>query len=143
MARETTRDRRERVAAMQAAQKRSERRRLLVVIGACVAVIAIIAAAVTWAVVGEQKKKNQVIAGISGDATAASCDPITNDPASGSSWFSRTYPGCWRRRCDCFAQIQVVRSTRTKHSSTRSCLSCPVSQRVLKSKRTSWKLMAL
>jgi hypothetical protein len=85
MARETTRDRRERVAAMQAAQKRSERRRLFVVIGACVAVIAIIAAAVTWAVVGEQKKKNQVIAGISGDATAASCDPITNDPASGSS----------------------------------------------------------
>jgi hypothetical protein len=85
MARETTRDRRERVAAMQAAQKRSERRRLLVVIGACVAVIAIIAGAVAWAVIGEQNKKDQALANISGDASAASCDPITNDPASGSS----------------------------------------------------------
>ncbi|MEW1955083.1 DUF3105 domain-containing protein [Terrabacter sp. NPDC080008] len=84
MPRETTRDRRERVAAMQAAQKRSERRRLLVVVGACVAVIAIIAAAVTWAVVGEQSKKDQALAAISGDAGAASCDPITNDPAEGS-----------------------------------------------------------
>ena len=44
MARETSRDRRERVAEMQAAQKRAERRRLFVVIGACVAVIAIIGA---------------------------------------------------------------------------------------------------
>ena len=52
MARETSRDRRERVAQMQAAQKRAERRRLLVVIGACVAVIAIIGAAVAWAIIG-------------------------------------------------------------------------------------------
>jgi hypothetical protein len=85
MARETTRDRRERVAAMQAAQKRSERRRLLVVIGACVAVIAIIGAAVAWAIIGEQNKKDQALAGINGDVAAASCDPVTNDPASGSS----------------------------------------------------------
>src|SRR6478736_2683732 len=61
MARETSRDRRERVAEMQAAQKRAVRRRLFVVIGACVAVVAIIAAAAAW------------------------CDAVTNDPASGSS----------------------------------------------------------
>ena len=85
MARETSRDRRERVAQMQAATKRAERRRLLVVIGACVAVIAIIGAAVAWAVIGEQNKKNEALANISGDVAAASCDPVTNDPASGSS----------------------------------------------------------
>ncbi len=85
MARETSRDRRERVAAMQAAQKRAERRRLLVLVGACVAVIAIIGAAVTWAVVGEQSKKNAALDAISGDVASAQCDPVTNDPATGSS----------------------------------------------------------
>ena len=43
MARETTRDRRERVAAMQAQAKRSERRRLLLVVGAVVVVLARVA----------------------------------------------------------------------------------------------------
>jgi hypothetical protein len=85
MARQTSRDRRERVAEMQAAQKKAERRRLLVVIGACVAVIAIIGAAVAWAIVGEQSKKDEALTSISGDVAAASCDPVTNDPASGSS----------------------------------------------------------
>jgi hypothetical protein len=85
MARDTSRDRRERVAAMQAAQKKGERRRLLVVVGACVAVIAIIAAAIAWAVLGEQNKKAEALGAISGDVAAASCDPITTDEASGSS----------------------------------------------------------
>ena len=85
MARETSRDRRERVAEMQAAQKKAERRRLFVVIGACVAVVAIIGAAVAWAIIGEQNKKDEALANISGDVAAASCDPVTNDPASGSS----------------------------------------------------------
>jgi hypothetical protein len=85
MARETSRDRRARVAAMQAAQKKAERRRLVVVIGACVAVVAIIGAAVTWAIVGEQSKKTEALSNISGDVAAAACDPVTNDPASGSS----------------------------------------------------------
>ena len=85
MARETSRDRRQRVAAMQASQKKAERRRLLVVIGAIVAVVAIIGAAVTWAILGEQSKKAEALSAISGDVAAASCDPITNDPASGSS----------------------------------------------------------
>jgi hypothetical protein len=85
MARETSRDRRERVAQMQAAQKRSERRRLLVVIGACVAVIAIIGAAVAWAVIGDHNNNTVALANIRGAVAAASCDPVTNDPASGSS----------------------------------------------------------
>lgn len=85
MARETSRDRRERVAQMQAAQKKAERRRLFVVIAACVAVIAIIAGAVAWAIIGEQNKKDEALQSISGDIAAASCDPITDDPASGSS----------------------------------------------------------
>lgn len=85
MARETSRDRRERVAQMQAAQKKSERRRLFVVIGACIAVIAIIGGAVAWAIVGEQNKKAEALQSISGDVAAASCDPVTDDAASGSS----------------------------------------------------------
>lgn len=85
MARETTRDRRERVAAMQTQQKAAERRRLFVVIGACVAVIAIIAGAVGWAIISENSKKNQALDSLGGDVAAASCDPITNDPATGSS----------------------------------------------------------
>ena len=95
MARETSRDRRERVAAMQAAQKKAERRRLLVVIGACVAVVAIIAAAVAWAIVGEQNKKAEALANISGDVAAASCDPITTTPPPGrasTSARARTRP---------------------------------------------------
>ncbi|GAB3875453.1 DUF3105 domain-containing protein [Terrabacter terrigena] len=85
MARETSRDRRERVAQMQAAQKKAERRRLFVVIGACVAVIAIIGGAVAWAIIGEQNKKDEALQSISGDVAAASCDPVTDDAASGSS----------------------------------------------------------
>ncbi|NUS41768.1 MAG: hypothetical protein HOP97_09110, partial [Terrabacter sp.] len=85
MARETSRDRRERVAQMQAAQKRAERRRLFVVIGACVAVIAIIGGAVAWAIIGEQNKKSEALQSISGDIAAAACDPVTDDAASGSS----------------------------------------------------------
>ena len=85
MARETSRDRRERVAQMQAAQKRAERRRLFVVIGACVAVIAIIGGAVAWAIIGEQNKKSEALQSISGDIAAAACDPLTDDAASGSS----------------------------------------------------------
>ena len=85
MARETSRDRRARVAAMQAAQKKAERRRLLIVVGACVAIVAIIGAAIAWAVVGEQNKKDAALASINGDVAAAACDTITNDPASGSS----------------------------------------------------------
>ncbi|NUS41589.1 MAG: DUF3105 domain-containing protein [Terrabacter sp.] len=85
MARETSRDRRERVAQMQAAQKKAERRRLFVVIGACVAVIAIIGGAVAWAIIGEQNKKAEALQSISGDVAAASCDPVTDDAASGSS----------------------------------------------------------
>lgn len=85
MARETSRDRRERVAAMQAQQKSAERRRLYVVIGACVAVVAMIGAAITWAVVGQNNEKDAALANLSGEVAAASCDPITDDPASGSS----------------------------------------------------------
>ena len=96
MARETSRDRRERVAEMQAAQKRAERRRLFVVIGACVAVLAIIGAAVAWAIIGEQNKKNEALANINGDVAAASCDAVTNDPASGSS--DHVGPGTNQRR---------------------------------------------
>jgi hypothetical protein len=85
MARETSRARRERVAQMQAAQKKAERRRLFVVIGACVAVVALIGAAVAWAIISEQNKKAEALQNITGDVAAASCDAITNDPASGSS----------------------------------------------------------
>ena len=85
MARETTKDRRERVAAMQAQAKRSERRRLLLVVGAVVLVLAIIGGAVAWAIVGEQNKKNAALEGMTGDVAAAACNPVIDDPATGSS----------------------------------------------------------
>jgi len=85
MARETPRDRRERVATMQAQAKRAERRRLLIVIGACVVVLAIIAGAVTWAILGERNKRDAAVAGLQGDVAAAACDPVITDPATGSS----------------------------------------------------------
>jgi hypothetical protein len=85
MARETTRDRRDRVAAMQAEAKKGERRRLMLVIGACVLVIALIGGAVAWAVIGEQNKRNAALEGIKGDVAAAACDPVIDDPATGSA----------------------------------------------------------
>ncbi|MDV3222178.1 DUF3105 domain-containing protein [Intrasporangium sp.] len=85
MARETSRDRRERVAAMQAQAKRAERRRLLIVFGAVVLVLALIGGAVAWAVIGEQRKKDAALEGMLGDVTAAACDPIIDDPATGSA----------------------------------------------------------
>ena len=85
MARETTRDRRERVAAMQAKAKQSERRRFLLVIGAVVLVIALIGGAVAWAIIGEQSKKDAALQGMTGDVAAAACDPVIDDPATGSS----------------------------------------------------------
>ena len=85
MARETTRDRRERVAAMQAQAKRAERRRLLLVVGAVVVVLAVIGGAVAWAIVGEQSKKAAAVEGMTGDVAAAACDPVIDDPASGSA----------------------------------------------------------
>lgn len=85
MARETSRERRERVAAMQAKQKAEERRRLYVVIAACAAVLAIIAGGITFAVVGENNKKAEALSKLEGNANAASCDPVIEDPASGSS----------------------------------------------------------
>jgi hypothetical protein len=85
MARETSRDRRDRVAAMQAEAKKGERRRLLIVVGACVLVLALIGGAVAWAVIGEQNKRNAALEGMQGDVAAAACDPIIDDPATGSA----------------------------------------------------------
>lgn len=70
---------------MQAQQKATERRRLLLVVGACVLVVALIGAAVAWAIVRDRNSKDQAVAGLTGDVAAASCGPITNDPATGSS----------------------------------------------------------
>lgn len=85
MARETSRDRRAKVAEMQAQQKKAERRRLMTIVGACLAVVVIIAGAVGFAVVSERNKDSEALQALSGDASAASCDPVTTDPASGSS----------------------------------------------------------
>lgn len=80
---DTNRDRRAKVAAMQAQQKAAERRRLLTVIGAIVVVIVLVAAGVTWAVMGKQREQAALV-GLAGDAQSASCDPVTNDPAEPS-----------------------------------------------------------
>ena len=82
MAKETSRERREKVAAMQAKQKAAERRRLLTLVAACVAIVALIGGAVAYAIISEQNEKNAALDAVSGDAAAASCDPVTTDPAT-------------------------------------------------------------
>ena len=81
---EINRDRRAKVAAMQAQQKAAERRRLWTVIGASAIVVLLIAGAVTWAVLGERKKEQAALGSIAADVQAASCDPVTTDKAEES-----------------------------------------------------------
>ena len=81
---DTNRDRRAKVAAMQAQQKAAERRRLWTVIGAIAVVVLLIGGAVTWAVLGEQKKEQAALGSLAADAQAASCDPVTTDKAEDS-----------------------------------------------------------
>lgn len=81
---DTNRDRRAKVAAMQAQQKAAERRRLLTVIGASVVVVLLIAGAVAWAVLGEQREEQAALGSLAADAQAASCDPVTTDKAEES-----------------------------------------------------------
>ncbi|HET7399716.1 MAG TPA: DUF3105 domain-containing protein [Intrasporangium sp.] len=85
MVRESTRDRRARVAAMQAQQKAAERRRLLAVIAACAVVILAIAGGVAWAIMGERNKEQAALDKLSNGAASAACDPVITDPAVGSS----------------------------------------------------------
>jgi hypothetical protein len=85
MARESHRERQAKVAAMQAKQKAAERRRLMTVIGACVLVVLLIAGGVAYAVIGEQRKKDEALQSLSGDVQAAACDPVTTDPATGQA----------------------------------------------------------
>jgi len=80
------RDRRAKIAEMQRQAKAAERRRTLLIIGTAVLVVAVIAGAVGFAILRDPNRPpSGELASLGVAASAASCDPITNDKASGSS----------------------------------------------------------
>ena len=87
MAKKTAdRDRRARIAEMQRQAKAAERRRTLLIIGTAVAVVAIIAGSVAFAILRDPNRPpSGDLSSLGVAASAASCDPVTNDKASGSS----------------------------------------------------------
>jgi hypothetical protein len=80
------RDRRARVAEMQRQAKAAERRRTLLIIGTAVVVVAVIAGAVGFAILRDPNRvPSGNLASLGVASAAASCDPVTNDKASGGS----------------------------------------------------------
>jgi hypothetical protein len=78
------RDRKAKIAEMQRQAKRAERRRTLLIVGTAVAVVALIAGAVGFAILRERPPSGE-LATLGVAASAASCDPVTTDKASGGS----------------------------------------------------------
>jgi Protein of unknown function (DUF3105) len=80
------RDRRAKIAEMQRQAKAAERRRTLLIIGSAVAVVVIIAGAVGFALLRDDSRvPGGQLASLGVSAAAASCDPVTNDKASGGA----------------------------------------------------------
>lgn len=77
-------DRKAKIAEMQRQAKAAERRRTLTVVGAAIAVVVVIAAAVTFAITRDTSRvPSGSLASLGVPAAQASCDPVTNDDASG------------------------------------------------------------
>jgi hypothetical protein len=80
------RDRKAKIAEMQRQAKAAERRRTLLIVGTAVAVVAIIAGAVGYAIVRDPNRvPGGELTALGVSASAAACDPVTNDKASGGS----------------------------------------------------------
>jgi hypothetical protein len=77
-------DRKAKIAEMQRQAKAAERRRTLAVVGAAVAVVVVIAGAVTFAIARDDSRvPSGSLASLGVPAGQASCDPVTDDDASG------------------------------------------------------------
>ncbi|HET7475547.1 MAG TPA: DUF3105 domain-containing protein [Dermatophilaceae bacterium] len=78
-------ERKARIAEMQRQERARERRVRLRIIAGCVVLLVILAAVVTYAVLDARgKQPDQLIATIGVAASAAACDPVTTDTATGS-----------------------------------------------------------
>jgi len=78
------RDRRAKIAEMQRQAKAAERRRTLLIVGTAVVVVALIAGAVGFAILRDPNRvPSGALTSLGVPASAASCDPITNDKAAG------------------------------------------------------------
>ena len=79
---QVSQERKARVAQMQQQEKARERRTRLQIIAGCVALLLVLGAVVTYAAVDARKKQPDVaISTFGASAAAASCSPVTNDPA--------------------------------------------------------------
>lgn len=82
---QTTQERKARVAEMQRLERERERKVRLRIIAACAAVLVVLGGVIAYAVVDAQNNQpEQAIAAIGVPASAASCDPVTNDQATGN-----------------------------------------------------------
>ncbi len=80
------RDRKAKVAELQRQAKAKERKRTLTIVGAAGVVVAIMGGAVAYAIVSDDNRvPDGALTSLGATASAAKCDPVTNDQASGSS----------------------------------------------------------
>ncbi len=84
MAKTVDKDRKAKIAEMQRQAKAADRRRTLTIVGAALVVVALMGGAVTYAIVSDDNRVPGGDLGALGvSAAAASCDPVTSDPATG------------------------------------------------------------
>jgi hypothetical protein len=84
VAKQADQDRKAKIAEMQHQAKAAERRRTLAIVGAAVAVVVVIAGVVTVSIVRDKSRiPSGSLASLGASQAAASCDPVTNDPAAG------------------------------------------------------------
>jgi hypothetical protein len=78
-------DRKAKIAEMQRQAKAAERRRTLTIVGAAGVVVAIMGGAVAYAIISDESRvPDGPLTSLGVAASAASCDPITDDPTTGS-----------------------------------------------------------
>ena len=85
VAKTVDKDRKAKIAQMQRQAKAAERKRTLTIVGAAAVIVVLMAGAVTYAIVSDENRvPGGELASLGVAATAASCDPVTNDKTTGS-----------------------------------------------------------
>ncbi len=86
MAKTVDKDRKAKIAEMQRQAKAADRRRTLTIVGAALVVVALMGGAVTYAIVSDDNRvPGGDLATLGVSTAAASCDPVTTDPAAGGN----------------------------------------------------------
>jgi hypothetical protein len=82
---QTSQDRKARIAEMQKQEKARENRVRLIIVAGCVAILLVLGAAIGYAVYDGRRNQPEVaISAIGVPASAASCDPVTKDKTTGN-----------------------------------------------------------